>query len=75
VTSAFDKAVDAVRAGGDPGAAARGLYEQLADSERLGLLDGDEPFWPGMPDMMGKGYNLESTTPVGGPAAMSSRCT
>jgi beta-glucosidase len=55
----FDQGVDAVRAGGDPGAAARDLYAHLTDGERLGLLDGDEPFWPGMPDMMGKGYNLE----------------
>jgi beta-glucosidase len=72
---AFDDAVGAVRSGADPEKAPRDLYAQLTDDERLGLLDGDEPFWPGMPDMMGKGYNLESTTPVGGPAAMSSRCT
>jgi beta-glucosidase len=57
--ASFDRAVDAVRAGGDPGAAAHDLYAQLTDDERLGLLDGDQPFWPGMPDMMGKGYNLE----------------
>src|SRR5205814_9767445 len=55
----FAEAVDAVRSGTDPDAAAGALLEQMTDAERLGLLDGDEPFWPGMPDMMGKGYNLE----------------
>jgi beta-glucosidase len=58
-TPAFDRAVRAVRSGTDPDRAARSLLEQLDRAERLGLLDGDEPFWPGMPDMMGKGYNLE----------------
>ena len=54
----FDAAAAAVRAGADPAAAA--ASSSRADrAERLGLLDGDEPFWPGMPDMMGKGYNLE----------------
>jgi beta-glucosidase len=57
--SAFSGAVNAVRAGGDPDEAARALLEQMTPEERLNLLDGDEPFWPGMPDMMGNGYNLE----------------
>ena len=36
------------------------LLAACTDAEkRLGLLDGDEPFWPGMPTMMGDGYNLE----------------
>ena len=51
--------MDDVRAGTDPDVAAAALLAQLTPDERLGLLDGDEPFWPGMPDMMGKGYNLE----------------
>jgi beta-glucosidase len=55
----FDRAVRAVRSGTDPDEAARSLVAELDDAEKLGLLDGDEPFWPGMPDMMGKGYNLE----------------
>jgi beta-glucosidase len=58
VTS-FDRAVHAVRSGTAPDEAARTLLAQMDEAERLGLLDGDEPFWPGMPDMMGKGYNLE----------------
>jgi beta-glucosidase len=55
----FVTAVSAVRSGTDPGEAARSLLAQLTRAETLGLLDGDEPFWPGMPDMMGNGYNLE----------------
>jgi len=57
--SEFDEAVSAVQAGTAPETAARTLLDQLTDDEKLGLLDGDEPFWPGMPDMMGVGYNLE----------------
>jgi hypothetical protein len=56
---AFDLAVRAVRSGTDPDEAAGSLVARMDEAERLGLLDGDEPFWPGMPDMMGKGYNLE----------------
>jgi len=55
----FERAVAAVRSGTDPAQAARGLVDQLDPSERLALLDGDEPFWPGMPKMMSQGYNLE----------------
>jgi beta-glucosidase len=57
--AAFAEAVSAVRAGAAPEAAAQGLLDQLDGTEKVGLLDGDEPFWPGMPGMMGKGYNLE----------------
>ena len=57
--TAFAQAVAAVRDGTAPDEAARKLLEQMTEAERLSLLDGDEPFWPGMPDMMGKGYNLE----------------
>jgi beta-glucosidase len=57
--SRFARAVSAIRSGTDPEAAAHDLLDELEESERLGLLDGDEPFWPGMPKMMGEGYNLE----------------
>lgn len=57
--SAFARAVGAVRAGGDPEQAARSLLADLSTAERLGMLDGDEPFWPGIAHMMGTGYNLE----------------
>jgi beta-glucosidase len=49
VKSAYDKALDAVRAGTSTLAeAAAGLLGQLTDSELLGLLDGDLPFWRGL---------------------------
>src|SRR5215203_2778503 len=55
----YDRAVGAVRSGGSVEEEARALLGLLSDAEKLGLLDGDEPFWPGMPRMMGIGYNLE----------------
>jgi beta-glucosidase len=54
--TAFQAAVDRVRAGADAAEVAAGLYEQLTDDERLGLLDGDSPFWEGLTEMMGR-YN------------------
>ncbi|WP_103062568.1 glycoside hydrolase family 3 protein [Actinomyces qiguomingii] len=57
MTTSFDQSVQAVRDGADPFAQAAYLYEQLTDDERLGLLDGDQPFWQGMADMMQVGYN------------------
>lgn len=56
--TAFADAVTAVQAGGDPVSAAADLYDLLSPEERLSLLDGDEPFWPGLADMMQVGYNL-----------------
>jgi beta-glucosidase len=55
----FERAVGEVRAGRSADEEARRLLLDCAESEKLGLLDGDEPFWPGMPRMMGVGYNLE----------------
>src|SRR3954454_19637256 len=55
----YDDAVAAVRSGGSAQEAASRLLGMLTDTEKLGLLDGDQPFWPGMPEMMGVGYNLE----------------
>jgi beta-glucosidase len=55
---AFEAAVARVRAGADPVAEARVLYAALDDSERLGLLDGDIPFWRGMRSMLTEGYNV-----------------
>ncbi len=54
--SRFEGAVAAVRAGADPDVEARGLYDRLSDVERLGLLDGDTPFWQGMAEMLQR-YN------------------
>ncbi len=56
-TNAFAAAVAAVRAGRTPDEAADDLLRELTPDERLALLDGDLPFWEGMADMLGNGYN------------------
>jgi beta-glucosidase len=56
-STAFADAVEAVKSGSDPAALAAGLYDSLTPAERLGLLDGDEPFWPGLAEMIQQGYN------------------
>jgi beta-glucosidase-like glycosyl hydrolase len=53
----FSTAVSQARAGESLDAAVEKLLEQLTPDERLGLLDGDLPFWEGMADMLGNGYN------------------
>ncbi len=55
--TAFDRAVLAVRSGETPASQAKKLYGQLSEDERLGLLDGDTPFWAGMHALMTEGYN------------------
>jgi len=59
--SAFEAAVEAIRGGASAERAACGLQAQLTDAERLGLLDGDEPFWRGVASWARHGYN---TVPV-----------
>ncbi|WP_319520448.1 glycoside hydrolase family 3 C-terminal domain-containing protein [uncultured Martelella sp.] len=54
----FSRAVRIVRDGGDPAREARALYDAMTPDERLGLLDGDQPFWEGMLSMAKEGYNL-----------------
>lgn len=56
--SVFEAAVERVREGADPRLEAGLLFAELTDDERLGLLDGDTPFWRGMAEMMVSGYNL-----------------
>ena len=56
-TSAFDAALERVRSGADPRDLARDLYAELTETERLDLLDGDVPFWPGMAEIVFEGYN------------------
>ncbi|MCA2219171.1 beta-glucosidase family protein [Jidongwangia harbinensis] len=60
----FAAAVDAVRAGASPDAAAEDLLRRLTPEEKLWLLDGDLPFWDAMADMLGNGYN-RSPYPMG----------
>jgi beta-glucosidase len=38
-------------------AKARDLLAQLTLDEKIGMMDGDPPFWPGITDMMGGGYS------------------
>jgi beta-glucosidase len=49
--SRFEDAVAAVRSGAGPVAEADKLYAELTDRERLGLLDGDAPFWEGLGEL------------------------
>jgi beta-glucosidase len=52
----FEAAAARVRAGGDHHAEAAALVAQMTIDERLGCLDGDTPFWPGLIDMTAGGY-------------------
>jgi len=36
---------------------AQGLLDQLTLEEKIGLMDGDPPFWPGLAEMFAGGYN------------------
>lgn len=56
--TAFPRAVDRVRNGASPGVEAAALYAALTSDEKLGLLDGDEDFWPAMRSFVEDGYNL-----------------
>ena len=53
----FDRAADRVRAGGDHRAEARDLVSSMTLDEKLGCLDGDTEFWPGIIDMVAGGYH------------------
>jgi beta-glucosidase len=52
----FDDAAARVRAGADHRAEAAELVARMTLDERLGCLDGDTPFWPGLFDMTSGGY-------------------
>ncbi|HEY5153489.1 MAG TPA: glycoside hydrolase family 3 N-terminal domain-containing protein, partial [Acidimicrobiales bacterium] len=54
--SRFEMAAERVAHGGDAHVEARALVAQLTTEEKLGCLDGDTPFWPGIVDMAGTGY-------------------
>ncbi|MDY4491802.1 glycoside hydrolase family 3 C-terminal domain-containing protein [Schaalia hyovaginalis] len=53
----FITCVRAVREGADPQVQAEKLYAELTEDERLGLLDGDTPFWEGLSWMREFAYN------------------
>ncbi|KAI9896492.1 hypothetical protein N3K66_008664 [Trichothecium roseum] len=54
----FEDAVAATQAGtASLRSVTEALLTQLTLQERLHLLDGDEPFWPGLHGMLNEGYN------------------
>ncbi|MEV7692259.1 glycoside hydrolase family 3 C-terminal domain-containing protein [Microbacterium sp. NPDC089189] len=57
----FARAVAAVRGGAALDEQAAAIVAELTREERLWLLDGDQPFWAGMGEMMTEGYN---TVPI-----------
>ncbi len=54
-TDPFTEAASRVAHGADHHAEAEALVAQLSLEEKLGCLDGDSPFWPGLTDMSGGG--------------------
>jgi beta-glucosidase len=54
--SAFSDAVARVTDGADPKIEGAALVAQMTLDEKLGCLDGDLPFWPGLFDMISGGY-------------------
>lgn len=54
--TAFAAAADRVAAGADPRQEAAALVAAMTLDEKLGCLDGDTPFWPGIADMTSGGY-------------------
>jgi beta-glucosidase len=52
----FEAAAARVSGGSDHHVEAAGLVAQMTLEERLGCLDGDTPFWPGLFDMTAGGY-------------------
>ncbi|MGW3944040.1 hypothetical protein [Streptomyces phaeochromogenes] len=56
-STAFSTDLTAVRGGTFPDVAAEKLLERLIPEERSWLLDGDQPFWQGLPRLMAEGYD------------------
>jgi beta-glucosidase len=52
----FEAAAARVRTGSEPHVEAAELVASMTREERLGCLDGDTPFWPGLFDMTAGGY-------------------
>ena len=66
--TAFDDAAKRVKQGADARAEADALVAEMTTEEKLGCLDGDLPFWPGIADLAGGGYHAH-----GWPAARVDR--
>lgn len=56
MTTPFEAAAARVGAGSDHHTEAAQLVAEMTLDERLGCLDGDTPFWPGLFDMTAGGY-------------------
>ncbi len=56
-STTFPRCVDRLRAGQSLVDLVDELLGQLTPAEKLGLLDGDIPFWDGIADMHANGYN------------------
>ncbi|MEM8705108.1 MAG: glycoside hydrolase family 3 N-terminal domain-containing protein [Actinomycetota bacterium] len=52
----FAEAAERVDRGADPHDEARAIVAAMTLEEKLGCLDGDVGFWPGLAEMMGSGY-------------------
>ncbi|MEL6893949.1 MAG: glycoside hydrolase family 3 N-terminal domain-containing protein, partial [Actinomycetota bacterium] len=52
----FAAAAERVADGADHHEEAKAIVAQMTKAERLGCLDGDLPFWPGLADMTAGGY-------------------
>ena len=52
----FADAAERVAAGATPRDEAAALVDLMTLEEKLGCLDGDLGFWPGLAEMMGRGY-------------------
>ena len=66
--TAFNDAAGRVADGADARAEADALVATMTLEEKLGCLDGDIPFWPGIVDLVGGGYHAH-----GWPAARVDR--
>ena len=66
--SAFDAAADRVAQGADARAEADALVAMMTLEEKLGCLDGEPAFWPGIADLASGGYHTH-----GWPAARVER--
>ena len=66
--TAFDEAAARVARGADARAEADALVAMMTLDEKLGCLDGEQPFWPGIADLAGGGYHAH-----GWPAARVDR--
>ena len=58
----FDDAVRSVKSGLVAPEAALALVATMAKAEKLSMLDGDEPFWPGMRSILYDRYNRKPYT-------------